>query len=347
MAKPADYTQQVDQRSVAFGGLINEDVMDQIWDISSIPLPFTDLVGSGSVKNAYFSWTTDELPDPVLGGWLVDGADSDKNDSRLGLRVGNHCGILTRELQVTERAQAVDTIGKGNELSYQVQMRQKDLRRAVEANALGTQGSQQDDGNLTPGIPAGFACMIPKVTGDLGTQGVFTNGTWAAAVPPAKRALTEKLVRDGLQDAWQDGGNPTVLMSVPGVIRKLSEYMFTSSSRIATLTRETKGVGKGEAAVAVGSVNVFITDFGQTATFLPNRIQRMEDTAADDSATVFLLDPDYSEIVYLKRYRTEALAKTGLADKRHIAVDWSTRQRSLQASRVILGVDPAAAVTTG
>jgi hypothetical protein len=73
----------------------------------------------------------------------------------------------------------------------------------------------------------------------------------------------------------------------------------------------------------------------------------MEDTAADDSATVFLLDPDYSEIVYLKRYRTEALAKTGLADKRHIAVDWSTRQRSLQASRVILGVDPAAAVTTG
>jgi hypothetical protein len=345
MAKPADYTQAVDQRSVVFGGLINEDVMDQIWDISSIPLPFTDLVGSGSVKNPYFSWTTDELPDPVLGGWVVDGADSDKNDSRLGLRVGNHCGILTRELQVSERAQSVDAIGKGNELSYQVQMRQKDLRRAVEANALGIQGSQQDDGNATPGIPAGFACMIPKVTGDTGTQGVFSAGNWTAAVPPAKRALTEKLVRDGLQDAWQDGGNPTILMSVPGVIRKLSEYMFTSSSRIATLTRETKDVGKGEAAVAVGSVNVFITDFGQTATFLPNRLQIAENTATDDSATVFLLDPDYSEIVYLKRYRTEPLAKTGLSDKRSIAVDWSTRQRSLSASRVILGVDPLAAVT--
>ena len=37
--------------------------------------------------------------------------------------------------------------------------------------------------------------------------------------------------------------------------------------------------------------------------------------------------------------------KTGLADKRHIAVDWSTRQRSLSASRVILGIDPLAAVT--
>jgi hypothetical protein len=345
MAKPADYTQQVDQRTAAFGGLINEDVMQQIWDISSIPLPFTDLVGSGSISNAYHSWTTDELQDPAMGGWKVDGADSDQNDSRLGKRIGNHAGILTKELQVSERAQAVNTIGKGNELSYQVMMRQRELRRNVEANALGIQGSQEDDGNVTPGRPAGFACMIPILAGSGGTQGAFAAGVWAAAVPPAKRKLTEKLVRDGLQAAWEDGGNPSILMSVPGVIRVLSEYMFTSSSRIATLTREVNGVGKGEAATAVGSVNVFITDFGMTVTFLPNRIQRMEDTATDDSATVFLLDPEYSEIVYLKSYRTETLAKTGLADKRHIAVDFSTRQRSPDASRVILGVDPAAAVT--
>ena len=36
------------------------------------------------------------------------------------------------------------------------------------------------------------------------------------------------------QEAWEEGADPTLLMSVPSVIRKLSEYMFTSSSRIAT-----------------------------------------------------------------------------------------------------------------
>ena len=30
-----------------FGGLINEDVMQQIWDISNIPLPLQDLIGTG------------------------------------------------------------------------------------------------------------------------------------------------------------------------------------------------------------------------------------------------------------------------------------------------------------
>ena len=50
-------TQNLDSanlKSVQAGGLIREDVMDKIWDISKIPLPFTDMVGaSGKSKNSY------------------------------------------------------------------------------------------------------------------------------------------------------------------------------------------------------------------------------------------------------------------------------------------------------
>ena len=42
-----------DLKAVGRGGLIREDVMSQIWDISKIPLPFTDMIGSETSKNAY------------------------------------------------------------------------------------------------------------------------------------------------------------------------------------------------------------------------------------------------------------------------------------------------------
>jgi hypothetical protein len=336
----AEYTKAVDLKAVDFGGTIKEDVMDQIWDISKIPLPFTDLVGTDDISNPYYSWTTDKLADPALGGWVIDGSDSDKNDSRLGRRLGNHAGILTKEVQVSQRAQNVDTIGHGDELAYQVMMRQRELRRNVEANALGIQGSQEDNGADTPGIVAGLACMMTAAPG--GTGGVFANGAWTAAAPPAKRALTETMVRDALQAAWEGGADPSYLMSVPGVIRGLSEYMFTSSSRIATLTRETQSVGEGGAATAVGAVNVFITDFGVTLTFIPNRLQQLE--ATDAGASVFIWDPAYVRLGFLEGYRTEPLAKTGLTDKRLMKCDFGLKMLNPDSGRVILGVDPAAAV---
>lgn len=42
-----------DLKAVTKGGLIREDVMNKIWDISKIPLPFTDLIGSDTTNNEY------------------------------------------------------------------------------------------------------------------------------------------------------------------------------------------------------------------------------------------------------------------------------------------------------
>lgn len=347
MAMPDNLTSK-DLKGVDFEGLINEDVMQEIWDISKIPLPFTDLVGADTADNEYTEWTTDKLADPLIGGWTVDGSDVDKNDTKTGKRLGNHCGILTKEVKVSQRAQSSDTIGRSDELAYQVMMRQRELRRDVEANALHIQGSVEDDGDAVAGQPAGLAAMVTQFdTGSGATGGGFANGGWTAVTPGAPTALTETMIRDALQEAWEGGADPQVLMSVPGVIRQLSEYMFTSSSRIATLTRETQGVGEGGSATAVGSVNVFITDFGVTVTFEPNRIQQPYDSSAgtSDAAALFILDPAYVRLSFLEGYQTEPLAKTGLTDKRLMSVDYTVKVLNPDAHRVLLDIDPTAPVT--
>ena len=40
-----------DLKDVNLDGLIHEDVMDTIFDVSRIPLPFTDLIGKDSHDN--------------------------------------------------------------------------------------------------------------------------------------------------------------------------------------------------------------------------------------------------------------------------------------------------------
>ncbi len=327
--------------SVDFNGTIREDVMDQIWDISNIPLPFTDLVGTDTADNHYTEWVEDKLSDPALGGWVPDGADSDQDDSISGVRLGNHTGILTKEVKLSQALQDSDSIGGMGGLGYQVMMRQRELRRNYEANFLGIQGNTPDSGDgVTPGVPAGIGAQITQFdTGSGATGGGFSGGVWTPITPGAAVALTETMVRDAAQAAWEDGADPSVLMSVPSVIRKLSEYMFTSSSRIATLTRETVNGDQ----TAMGSVNVFITDVGVTMDFVANRIQQ---TMAANAAAVYILDPAYARVSALTGYTVDPLAKTGLADKRLMHANQTVKVLNRNAHRVLLDIDTTASVTT-
>lgn len=333
-----------DLKAADYKGLIREDVMERIFDISRIPLPLTDRIGTDTCKNEYKEWTIDKLAAPNTSNAQVDGADQSGNNTQVGKRVGNHCQISTKIVQVSTRAQNSDTIGRSDELAYQVMRRQQELRRDVEAIALTHQASVADDGNTTPGNSAGLGAWLETSTnrGTTGADGGFSAGLVAAPAVGAKRALSEKTVRDIVQSVYQEGGDPSVLMSVPSVIRGFSEYLFTSSARVATLTSDQ---GKSaEKATALGSVNVFVTDFG-TLELVDNRLQQMY--AADDGqcANVYIIDPAFLSLGFLHGYRVEPLAKTGLADKRQMAVDWTLIVNNEAAHGVIADIDPTLAVT--
>lgn len=339
-----DAWSSVDLDSVADGGLIREDVMDEIFDISRIPLPYTDLVGSDTVDNKHYEWTTDKLSDPDLTNAVEETYEPDTNDSKGGTRLSCYSQISTKTVQVTHRADASDTIGRAKELAYQIMMRQRELRRDVEAIALSNQASAapatEDDASYT----AGLGAMITQGS-RVGTGGGYTSGgVWTAFTPGTKRALTETLVRDVAQGVWEEGGDPSVIMSVPAVIRKLSEYMFTDSARIATLTAETRQQGP---AKAMGSVNVFLTDFGVELSMIPNRLQQPYDSDAGtaDAASMFFLDPAFVRLTYLEGYRTDPLAKMGLANTRLMSVDWGNKLLNPEAHGIITDIDIAAAVT--
>lgn len=342
-----------DLKAVDYNGLINEDVMQTIWDISKIPLPFTDMVGTGSATNEYKEWTTDQLATPDKTNATIDGADASGNDTATGERIGNHCQIPTKTIKVSTRARESDTIGRGDELAYQLMMRQRELHRDVEAIALTEQASVADDGDTIPGKMGGFFAMI-RDTGDAtpgnalvgsgGDRPGFSSGLITVATAGTTRALSEELVRDACELTYLDGGNPSYFMSVPTLIRKFSEFLFTSSARVASIYSDAGQAA--EAVTAKGSVNVFVTDYGITLDMVPNRIQQPEvATAGSRRVNAAVLDTSYVEMAFLHGYRVEELAKTGTADNRQMIVDATLCVRSLDAQATICDIDDEATVT--
>jgi len=325
--------------AAAFGGLINEDLMQQIFDISNIPLPMADIVGSGSHSNSYCEWQIAALAAPDTANAKIDGADVSTNDEKIGTRVGNQSQISTKRVQVSTRAQASDVAGQNDALAYQIMERQKELRRDVDAISVTQQASVADNGAVA-GKSAGLGAWLTSNVsrGATGANGGFASGIVATPTNGTARALSETNVRNVAQSVYQNGGNPTVAMSTPALVRKFSEYLFSATAKVATLMSD---VGQArEAAVAKGSINVFVTDFGVTLELTANRLQPVVDAT---HVNFYLIDPEYVELSYLAGYRVEPMAKTGLADNRLMSVDWSLKVLNEASQGVVADNDPALA----
>ena len=341
-----------DLKAASGGSLIREDVMNKIFDISRIPLPFTDMIGSTTSKNSYVEWTQDSLAAPVTNNAVVDGSDASGNNTVVGTRVGNQHQISVKVVRVSSRAESSDVIGRTNELAYQLMRRQQELRRDVEATALVNQASVADDGGSTAGLAGGLPSWLATGYSTAGSSGspaaggfnTSTKLTVAITRNTSSGALTEALVRSAVRTVYTNGGDPSVLMSSPAVIEKFSAFMLSSSAKIAQIHGNVDST-REEKITAIGSVGVFMTDFG-TIRAVPNRLQPTYTlNSVTTCADVFILDPEYLSMCYKRGYQTETLAKAGLAENRLISVDWSLIVHTEKAHAIIANVNGATAMT--
>jgi hypothetical protein len=196
--------------------------------------------------------------------------------------------------------------------------------------------------------------------GGSGTDPVLSGATNAGGIPTTapgagdKRGITETLLRQVIRACYNDGGNPDMIMSTPDMIEVISNYLFTSSARVAAIqteapqsNRTTAGSGNGKTGggvVAQGSVNVFVSNFG-VLELVPNRFQPTY-TANDTGsvANVFVLDSEWLANAYLQGYETIPQAVNGKYESRLISVDTTLCVLAPQAHGVIADCDPTVAM---
>lgn len=350
-AAPSDYLDTKDLKDVAAGGLVREDVLDAIFDISDIPTPFLDMIGTEGFDNSYSEWTEDKLAAPNLANRKVSGSDIVSTDNNAttanAKRVGNNAQISTKAVMVTERGQSTNNIGRSDEMGYQTAERLQELRRDVEAIALSGQASVADDNNVTPGQSAGAAAWITtnKNLGAGGAVAGFNTGTKLvpAQVAGEERGLTWSMIRTQIENVYVLGGNPTILMSVPGVTKRLASYLFTTPFAAAP-TANINGSGGGVNQVSQGYIDTFKTDFGTLMQIVPNRLQQTYTSIGADPdpqvANVFGLDPRFWKLGLLYGWKVDPLAKIGLSHRKMLHVDWMLKAYLERANFLIADIDP-------
>ena len=338
-----------DLSNTAYRGLIREDVMNEIFAIDPVDLPYMDMASTGKSTNPYKEWTKESLAAPALPTPVLDGASAPAAGSFTEARVGDHHEINTKKVSVSDRAGTVDTIGYSNRLVHELMVRQKEMKRSMESGLLSNKASVAMTDSV-PGQYAGCGAMFTTAAHIInGTTGGFSAGIFAAPTPGAAAALTETNVRAAMSVAYKAGGNPTIMMSLPEMIEKFSSYLFTASARIATLTSTNATSKNGkygkQGITAVGSVNTFVTDFG-TLELTPNRVQLQYTVSGTTTCcNVYLFDPNYWEVSYLQGIQTKELAKTGLTNDRLMSVDYTNCALQEKSSAVLMGQNYALAVT--
>jgi hypothetical protein len=291
-----------------------EDLTDAIYDISPTDTPFVNNGGRGSASATTHEWQTDALAAVDTGNAHIEGDDiASIAAATPTVRVGNYLQISRKLVLVSGTLDAVDKAGRNTELAYQLAKSAAELKRDMEAIALENIGG--DAGNATTARQ--MATMGAWLKTNISKEAGGTNPTWTSGVPQtartagSTRALSETLFKTVLQSVWDQGG--TLKMAMAGPVNKQNISQFGG---IAT---NTYFQSAAEATKIIGAADVYVSDFG-VVSIVPNRFQRELD--------VWVLDPEFYGLNFLRAFRQFPLAKTGDADKRQMLVEWTLKVRN-------------------
>ena len=354
----------LDMIAVEAGGVVKEDVMKKLFDLSPVDRPCIDSIGTDSAHNIKKEFTDEVLEVPSAVNTYYENQDlSGEVDNVYGQRYYNLCQQMGKTIKLSQRGQEVDTTYEQREFAKQLLKRGEALRRDEEAAAVSRNAATAEVAATSGALMAGMATWAIHNTqrGAGGADAVLDGSTNVGGGPTTaptegnKRALTETMLRTAIRSGWDDGAMFSHLMSTGTMIETISNYMFTSSARVATLESEVsqgnrKGVGDGNGAgaggvVAQGSVNMFVGNFG-TIILTPNR-QMTTYTAADtgDVVDVLLFDKRYPVMSYLNGYKTQPISANGLYKQTTLYVDSTFIPGATRGITTIADITPGDAMT--
>lgn len=300
-----------------------EDLTNVIYNISPEETPFMTSVGRGKAKATKHEWQTDSLADASTSNAFVEGDEYSYADPAATTRVGNFTQISRKTVQVSGTLEAIDKAGRDSEMAYQMAKRSPELKRDMEAILLNNQASVAGAA-ATPrtlgGLPAWLETNTDRGVG--GADGGYNAGTGVvdAATDGTQRAFTEEMLKDVIQQCFEAGATPKVLMLSP-----FNKRAFSAFTGISELRTNIQNSSKQQATIFAGA-DMYISDFG-TLSVVPNRFQRSRDA--------FVLDTEYAQVAFLRPVQQEEVAKTGDARKRVILCEYTLVVKNEAAHGVI------------
>ena len=297
-----------------------EDLTDVIYNISPTDTPFMSSVGKTKATAVYHEWQTDSLADASVANAVVEGADASSATLAPTTRVGNRTQISQKTIQIAGTLESIDKAGRKSEKAYQLSKASSELKRDMEKILLSNQAAVTGDASTARKLGSLQAWLETNYVG-AGTAG--SDGT-TARVSGTDAAFTETMLKNAVKAAYEQGGNPSVLMVTPTQKQVVSGFAGIAEQRYQAPSNAPTTI--------VGAADVYLSDFG-TLSVVPNRFMTAD--ADDNGEVAFVLDPEYASIAYLRPFATNELAKTGDSEKTQLIVEYTLEVKNEAAHAII------------
>ena len=299
-----------------------EDLTDVIYNISPTDTPFMSSVGKTKASAVYHEWQTDALAAAVANNAAVEGADATSLTVTPTVRVGNRTQISTKTVQIAGTQESVDKAGRKSEKAYQLAKASSELKRDMEKTLLSNNVAAA--GNSSTARTLGGLQAWLSTNAVLGATGTAGSGAVTARVSGTDAAFTETMLKSAVKSAFEQGGNPSVLMVTPTQKQVVSGFAGIAAQRYEA--------PKNAATTIIGAADVYLSDFG-TLSVVPNRFMTAD--SGDGGEVAFVLDPEYAAVAYLRPFQTNELAKTGDSEKTQLLVEYTLEVKNEKAHAII------------
>lgn len=292
---------------------IKEDISDVISNLTPTKTPFQTMIGADKTKNRQFQWMEDSLRAVQVNAKVEGFTASDATLTPPTLR-SNYTQIFEKTIKVSSTEDAVDQYGRARETAYQLAKAGEEIKRDVEHMCVGlTQAATAGDSSSTARLSASASSLITNST----NRWYMGAGTPLGGSSGTAAALTETALLGIAQAVYSQGSDPSVFMIKPA--DSLIVAGFTGASgRSRTFNDGNKTV--------TNAVNLYVSPFGEYKVVINRFIA---------ATHAWLFDPDMWQMVTLRPFTREALAKDGDNTKNMIVGEKGLKHKNFAASGLI------------
>ncbi len=299
-----------------------EDLSDVISRIDPAEVPFYSNAKKEGQTNILNEWQ-EQLLDAVDNTAQPEGFNAAFVDPIQTTRPGNYAQIFARTWIVSGTLDVVDKAGRDKESSYQKMLKGLELKRDLESSLLLNLAKSGTDPRVLAGFPAWM------VNGNFGADVLAAASSGdgvTAAVIAGVSAMTFAIFDGVLEDCYNSGGAPTLMLMTPNAKRQFSGLNDAGDALPAQnrYVRSTPG-----ATAFIGSVSLYVSDFGDLEIAIDRFAQGSSalgggaataDTTPTPYESTYIIDKRYVSVTALagRAFLSEPLAKTGDATKGQI-----------------------------
>lgn len=321
---------------VTSAGGMREDLSDVIFDLFPEDTWCLTNLDKEDANSTYTEWMAQELASPAANAQL-EGDDATFASLTAPTRYGSFLQISSKTFLVSDSLEAATKAGRKSEVARGAVVKMRELKRDMEYTICGRQISTTG-GGTTVRTTAGMEAWIGDATASAAgpchvvlatTSATYstppvTSGTPGTATTigttPTTGAFTSASLNYALQQAWEQGGDPRVIMCMANQKRAIDAFTSVATRFV--------DVGRADQASITGAANLYVSDFGRHQVIL-NRYGQ--------EGIVLCIDPSFWAVRYLRRPFKRELARTGDATKYQIITEWALVARNWKANAKVVG----------